>query len=103
MSDPIPQLPITGYCIYLPSKDLYSRGGWYIKTGKSKNAKIWSSLGHLRNHLSQHIEGERWPSRKYKMREGYDADAVIIELPSLKRWLVKDEYEAMLKRRNGDG
>ena len=57
------QFPIVlkGYAIFNPETGLWSKGGTGDKWGK--NPKIWSAIGHLKNHLllSVHCQyPDRW-------------------------------------------
>ena len=52
---------LKGYAIFNPATGLWSRGG--IGNNWSKNPKIWSAIGHLKNHLllSVHCQyPDRW-------------------------------------------
>lgn len=42
---------LEGYMIYNPKTELFSKGG--IDPSWKKQGKIWSKLGHLKNHLIQ--------------------------------------------------
>lgn len=46
-------LKIEGYCICNPKTGLYSKGGYSPKW--KKKPKIWSNIGHLKNHLNMFV------------------------------------------------
>lgn len=46
----VPKLPTEAYAIYNPITEMWSRGGSGPKWGKKP--KLWSSIGHLKNHLN---------------------------------------------------
>lgn len=46
----VPPLKLEGYAIYQPSTGLWSKGG--TDRGLKKKPKIWSNIGHLKNHLN---------------------------------------------------
>lgn len=75
---------IKGYAIYKPSTNLWSRGGSEPKWGKKP--KIWPSIGHLKNHLAQHIQHEYAHDENYKIRpvfiriNHYYSDCVLIDV-----------------------
>lgn len=52
-----PPLKLEGYAIYNPSTGLWSRGGTGPNLWKKK-PKIWSNIGHLKNHLNLSIHCE---------------------------------------------
>ena len=54
----MPKLPVEGYVIYSPSKELFSTGGDNWKTKWAKRPKIWRTRGHVSNHLAMHIHTE---------------------------------------------
>lgn len=51
---------LKGYAIFNPATGLWSRGGTGRQWGK--NPKIWSAIGHLKNHLNLSIWC-RYPDR----------------------------------------
>ena len=57
------QFPIIlkGYAIFNPATGLWSRGGTSYSWGK--NPKIWSAIGHLKNHLNLSIHCQ-YPDRR---------------------------------------
>lgn len=63
------QFPIIlkGYAIFNPATGLWSKGG----TGNSwgKNPKIWSAIGHLKNHLLLSVHC-RYPDRWNGLEKG---------------------------------
>jgi hypothetical protein len=66
---------LKGYAIFNPSTGLWSRGGTGPKWGK--NPKIWSNVGHLKNHLNQFVHRQypdRWndlQKSRFKIRNSY--------------------------------
>jgi hypothetical protein len=66
---------LKGYAIFNPSTGLWSRGGVDPKWGK--NPKIWSNVGHLKNHLNQFVHRQypdRWndlQKSRFKIRNSY--------------------------------
>lgn len=60
------QFPIIlkGYAIFNPTTGLWSKGGY---KGWSKNPKIWSNIGHLKNHLLLFIHVQYTHDRNLKL------------------------------------
>jgi hypothetical protein len=51
-------IQIEGFVIYNPQTKLFSRGGFSRLKLWSKRAKIWGTLGHVKNHLNMFVYRE---------------------------------------------
>lgn len=65
---PIPKLE--GYVIWNPDNGKFSRGG-YQPVKWTKNGKIWSQIGHLKNHIYLAIIATRYERKEFILRNDY--------------------------------
>lgn len=70
------ELPVLkGYIIYDKETKLFSRGGSGPKW-RTKNPKIWSNIGHLKNHLRMFIT-RQWDAKIYIIDDVYKNSVII--------------------------
>ncbi len=53
----IPKPKIEGFVIYNPTTGKWSKGGTYEHRIWGDRPKIWKTMGHLKNHLGQLLQG----------------------------------------------
>ena len=84
---------LKGYAIYNPATGLYSRGGWRDGGPKwSKNPKIWSDIGPLKNHLNMIIVGEDYRNYEFVIRNYYRG-CVILDVTTMQPATEIDAYQ----------
>jgi len=69
---------LEGYVIYNPATSLYSRGG--VRGEWSKKPKIWSSIGHLKNHLSLYIITDFDKNNSYFVVTDHYKDCIVVNI-----------------------
>lgn len=79
MNIPLTPPKPAGYAIYNPVTELWSRGGTGPKWNK-KSPKVWTNIGHLKNHLALHVTGSYGRRRSVFIVPKEYASCMLIDL-----------------------
>lgn len=72
-----------GYAIYDPATDKWSRGGNYTSRLWGKKPKIWSAVGHVKNHINQLIvDNYDFKNKVIRIRSFYKG-CVILDVTTM--------------------
>jgi hypothetical protein len=102
-----PKLPIEAYMIYSPEREeagcnYLSTGGSIHYLGWSRKGKMWNTLGHLTNHLAQHVGIRFYDNQEPKIivSSCYSGNEEIIEISSGKTiCTVKERFDYIIANR----